>query len=143
MPYCTQADIEKQYPSVDLVRLTSDTTTINTTVLGNALAKVSAVMDGFLGGLGRPLPLDPVPELIKFIAIDLTVFELFGHRLANEVPKQTAERHENAMKLLEKIQMGKVTLGTGAAALSAGARAYRTNMRRGDRVFPRRLLNRF
>ena len=53
MSYATPQDLINRYPNRDLVQLTNEDptiTTINTTVLQQALDDASAEIDGYLGG---------------------------------------------------------------------------------------------
>ena len=66
MSYATPQDLINRYPNRDLVQLTNEDptiTTINTTVLQQALDDASAEIDGYLGGRFI-LPLTDVPEVL-------------------------------------------------------------------------------
>lgn len=145
MPYCDQAALENHLSPKSLVQLTDDENTkvLNLTRMNGAILAADSTIDGFLGGLNLTVPLNPVPNLIQKISIDLTIWELYSRRPGNKIPTSVSDRQVNAMKLLEKIQNGKISLGSGTTAVSTGPGAYKTNMKETDRIFNKTLLDKF
>ena len=67
MSYATPTDIINRYPNRDLVQLSNEDptiTTVNTTVLQQALSDASAEIDGYLGGRFT-LPLTDPPAVLN------------------------------------------------------------------------------
>ena len=78
MSYATPQDIINRYPNRDLVQLTNEdptVTTINTTVLQQALDDASAEIDGYFDGR-FVLPLTDVPEILNRLACDVAIYRL-------------------------------------------------------------------
>ncbi|MRR56959.1 MAG: DUF1320 domain-containing protein [Deltaproteobacteria bacterium] len=110
MAYCTLADIEA--PNEDLIELTDDTDTgaVDQANVDKAIAHADELIDGYLRGR-YTLPLDPVPGLIRTLAAVITLRRLYGRRPRLKIPEALADDYKNALKLLENIQKGLVTLG--------------------------------
>lgn len=112
MAYCTLADIESS--EEDLIELTDDTDTgeVDQSNVDKAINHAGEIIDGYLRGR-YTLPLDPVPGLLTTLAAVITLRRLYGRRPRLKVPESLADDYKNAIKLLESIQKGLVTLGAG------------------------------
>lgn len=99
----------------ELIQLTNPTdptaTTINAVRMEDAIADIEALIDAKL--LPRyALPLATVPRLLSNIAADLLRARLYADR----VPESIANREKAALKLLDDIATGKLSLGLDMAA---------------------------
>ena len=128
MAYCTLTDLQAVIPQEDLIQLTDDlgAGVIDQVVVDALAADAAELIDGYLRGR-YALPLEPVPGIVRQIAVDLTTYRLYCRRMPT-VPEGIAARQANAQKLLDSIQSGKLTLGASAplsdqvvAASSGGA----------------------
>lgn len=110
MAYCTLADIEA--PNEDLIELTDDGDTgeVDQDNVDKAIGNADELIDGYLRGR-YTLPLDPVPGLIRTLSATITLRRLYGRRPRLAVPDSLSDDYKNALKLLENIQKGLVTLG--------------------------------
>jgi len=142
MVYITIADLKKVVPEQDLIQLTDDSvpaTTINTDNVDRAIADAGELMDGYLRER-YSLPLSPVPGLIGTLACDIAVYRLYARRSRLDPPEGVAERYRNALKLLEKIQDGKITLGAGSAVTPETSADMAAVSTPGGRIFNRHTL---
>jgi phage gp36-like protein len=126
MSYATPQDIINRYPNRDLVQLTNEdptVTTINTTVLQQALDDASAEIDGYLGGRFT-LPLTDVPEVLNRLVCDVAVYRLQSLRPIHDLA-DARRRYDDALAMLTKVASGEMTLGIGAdgheTAIAQGA----------------------
>lgn len=111
MSYCSISDIEANVPSLDLAQITSDSgSSVDETVITNTISYVDNIIDGYLRGR-YTLPLDTVPDELKYIAIDYVSYKLYTRRLYTEVPTSVEQRYKEIMQLLKDIQSGKFSLG--------------------------------
>jgi phage gp36-like protein len=110
MAYCELADIESSQE--DLIELTddSDTGDVDQTNVDKAIAHAGELIDGYLRGR-YTLPLDPVPGLIRTLAATISLRRLYARRPRLSIPESLADDYKNALKILENIQKGLVTLG--------------------------------
>lgn len=122
MPYATQQDMVDRFAQTELVQLTNPdnpaATTVNATVLGQALADADAAIDGYLQSR-YTLPLAVVPKVILRYACDIARYFLYDDRATEQVEK----RYNDAIKFLEQVAKGAITLGlsaTGAQPAEAG-----------------------
>lgn len=149
MAYCTRTDIEKQIPKAQVTQLTKDSGDVlaeqeaNTIArVADAIASADAIVNGFLSTRDLVLPLNPVPVIIKTLSIDLAIWALHNRRTSLELPKPIQQRYDNAMKLLDRIQSGK--LGWGAQEADPNAPAeFRTDKATTDKLFPKSVLDKF
>jgi phage gp36-like protein len=113
MTYATQADMVDRFGETELSQRTNrvDGTTIDTTVLGRALADADAEIDGYLAGR-YALPLATVPTALVRVACDVARYRLYDDGITDVV----RQRYEDATSFLKRISSGDVVLGDLAAA---------------------------
>ena len=109
--YCAVSDLSA--PSEDLIQLTDDdgTGVIDTTKIDLAITQAGYLIDGYLRGRYN-LPLSPVPGLLTTLAAVITLRRLYSRRPAVPVPESLADDYKNALKVLENIQKGTISMGT-------------------------------
>lgn len=109
--YCTQADIVARFGEAELKQLTdrTGTNTIDSTAVEAAIADAAAEIDGYIA-TRYTLPLIVVPAIIKRIAVDVALYQLFMARRMGAT-EEVRYRYTDARKLLENIAAGKVSLG--------------------------------
>lgn len=111
MDYATVQDCIDRYGEVLLLtlsELTDPADLAGSTRLEEALSDAAQEINGYLGAR-YTLPLPSVPKLLKRCAIDIALY-----RVASESDRGTEERrtrYKDAVKLLEAISKGTVTLG--------------------------------
>jgi phage gp36-like protein len=140
--YCTLADIQAVIPEQDLVELTDDSlppAVVDQIKVNRAISDAGELIDGSLRGR-YSLPLSPAPGLINTLAVDLAIYRLYSRRIRLTPPEVVGERHKEALKLLEQIRNGRVSLGAenvgGAPTPDAGGPQISVP----DRVFSRDTL---
>jgi len=111
MGYAVLADLDKQLSTDDLIQLTDDENngTVNTTRVSNALADADTEIDGYLGSR-YPLPLASPPPILNKLAVDITIYNLYGRR--GGPPEHVEKRYTNAVRFLERLAEGKISLGS-------------------------------
>ncbi len=109
--------------------------------IDDAIAYAGQLIDGYLRGR-YTVPLQPVPELVKRLAVDLAVFHLYSRRFELDMPQTMVDRRKEIIRLLEQIQQGKVLLGIETAD-SPGQGYYMTNKTAEDRIFSKTHLEQF
>ena len=145
--YCTSQDIEKQITHEILVQLTNDTPpqdTVDDSVTYEAILYSSTLIDGYLRGK-YTLPLDAHFPLLRIIAIDLSIYRLYSRRLQADMPESILAQYKEAIKTLEKIQKGTISLEieTDDGSSVAETKDYITNKTRFDRTFPHEVLREY
>ena len=119
MPYSTIDDIRASLPEDELLRLTDDEGlgVVDAARVGEAITRAEADIDAYCGGRYR-VPVSPVPGLLKKLSVDIAIYDLYT-RTVVDVPGARAERYRNAMRQLEGISKGLVSLGAPVAPLAA------------------------
>jgi phage gp36-like protein len=113
VPYCNLVEIKKQLPEAVIVQLTDDTL-IGAVVVENvdkAIADADAEIDGYCRKK-YDVPFTPVPSIINKLAVDISIYNLFSRR-DSEPPKVRTDRYNAAVRVLENIAKGTVTIGAG------------------------------
>lgn len=145
MPYCTLADLKLQVPEEDLAQLTDDAAgaSVSTPVLARAIADADAEIEGYLRAR-YVVPMAPVPEIVRRVSVDLTIFNLYSRRFNTDdgVPDAVQARWENAIKTLTRISSGAVTLPT-TATTTADSDQILTDKTEDDRDFTAEVLDLF
>lgn len=132
--YSALDDLKEQLSEDELIGLTDDAGAgvIDTSVTDRATADGDAVIDGYCK-TKYTVPLDPVPDIIRKISVDIAIYNLFS-RKGDVIPELRVERHKNAIKFLEHISIGKITLGVDAPAPSSEGGPEATK-KKTDRIF--------
>ena len=107
-PYATLADMQNRFSEAELIDLSDrgGAGVMDSAVIDAALNDASATIDGYLAAR-YPLPLATVPDVLNRVSCDLARYYLYDERATEQVTK----RHDDALKLLDKISNGSVTLG--------------------------------
>ena len=112
MVYAAPSDMIARYPNRDLVQLTNEDptqTTVNQTVLQQALADASAEIDGYLESRFA-LPLTDPPAVLNRLACDVAMYRLQALRPLHDLA-EARRRYDDALTLLLRVADGTVTLG--------------------------------
>ncbi|MDP3652422.1 MAG: DUF1320 domain-containing protein [Rhodoferax sp.] len=117
MTYATQSDLVDRFGEAELAQRTNrvDGLTIDTAVLGRALADADAEIDSYLTKR-YALPLASTPLVLTRLACDITRYRLFD----DGTPETVRLRYEDAVSLLRRFSSGDVQLAGVAAAAVAG-----------------------
>lgn len=108
--YATLTDLQAVLSPAELAQLADDDGDgiADQAVINRVLADAQAEIDGYLG-TRHILPLSETPPLIRRLAVDLGIWNLYTRRdLITEARKLQVE---SARKLLQRIAEGTVTLG--------------------------------
>lgn len=113
--YCTVQDIIDRISEDVLIRLTDDDDTglINEGKVNNSIEEAEGEIDAYCQGR-YTLPFNPVPKVIKKIAVDLAVYTLFARRGINpdaNADQVVIQQRKDAIKFLENLAKGLVNIG--------------------------------
>ncbi len=111
MAYCIQDDILNQLEESALIELTDDENTgaVVDAVVARAITDADATIDAYCQGR-YSVPLSPVPEKIRQVSVDIAIYNLYSRR-GDVVPEVRKDRYREAVRFLEKVAEGKITLG--------------------------------
>lgn len=112
MSYASPNDMMGRYPNRDLVQLSNEDptqTTVNMTVLQQALDDASAEIDGYLESRFH-LPLTDPPEVLNRLACDIAMYRVQSLRPLHDLA-DARKRYEDAVQVLVRVAAGQVTLG--------------------------------
>lgn len=145
--YCSADDIKTVIPDKELVNLTQDDprqTQPDKDMLNKIISLSDELIDGYLR-TRYTLPFVDVPELIRALSIDISVYKLYSRR-PRKLDDTVKEAYSNAVKTLESIQKGIITLAINKTddteeKLKTGF--CRSNKDASDRVFTRDFLEAF
>ncbi len=140
--YCTLDDIKKQVQEATLIEITDDSLSgqINEDVVDETITYAQTLIDGYL--LGRyTLPLQSVPEILRVMATDLSIYRLYSRRFHTDMPDSINDKYKNSIRLLEQIQKGIVSLGIETAGTAPKLGEYRVNTTLKNRIFTREFLD--
>jgi phage gp36-like protein len=139
MDYCTQEDLETHLSTATLIQLTSDdgANVIDSAVALEAIIYASTLINGYLRGR-YSLPLNSPLPLLRIIAIDIAVYRLYSRRMRTEIPDVISNQYNEAIKRLQDIQKGIITLEnvseeSSSSTIKSGT--YICNKTKRDKVF--------
>jgi phage gp36-like protein len=140
--YCTLDDLKAQVPERVLIELTDDEGLgmVNQTRVDAAITAATDEINGYCQAR-YPVPFNPVPGFIKKLAVDIALYNLFARRGYDEesADKSIVDRYKAAIRALENIARGLVTLGAPEPAPAAEGMDVRSS----ERVFSRGSLEGF
>lgn len=133
MAYCTPDDILEVLPAEQLTALTDDAGAgvLDESVVARAIADAEAEIDSYCAAR-YPVPFAPAPVMIRKVAVDIAVYNLFARRRG--APPERKERYDHAVRFLRAVADGQVTLGAGAPTASA-ADGIEASRDRAERLF--------
>jgi phage gp36-like protein len=121
MAYCTQTDILQQIDNDILQSLTDDHNLgqVDDDMVDRAIADADANIDAYCQGR-YTVPLDPVPDKIRQISVDIAIYNLYSRR-DDTCPETRKDRYREAIRFLEKVAAGNIALGSATpAAVNTG-----------------------
>ena len=133
MGYCVQADLEAAISAETVAQLADDDAdgVADEAVVARAIADADAEINSYLSAR-YTVPLSPVPALAKKLSIEISVWNLYGHRrLVDELSKQ---RYDAAVALLKLVAKGDATIGVDPEP-SGGEQSIQTGRTADDRTF--------
>jgi phage gp36-like protein len=128
MAYSTEDDILTQISQAELAQLTSESDdAVDHDVVDKAIADADAEIDGYVA-VRYAVPLDPVPALIGKLSARIALYNLFSRRSnrLGEVNETVKDNYDRAVKVLESISKGSVTLGVASSPAASSGEGSRT-----------------
>lgn len=143
MRYCTLDDLQLAIPRVTLIQLSNDdplATDIDADVVERAVSQGEELIDAALRGRYQ-LPVSQDSTVLRELAVNLARHWLYARRPeGGELPDAVVRTHSAALKILESIRTGALSLGlaTGASAPEPAKFKVRASRRRfGDDTLDR------
>jgi len=145
MTYCTVDDLRAHLPERRLIEVSDDahpnsSGEVQTSVVDAAIASAGALIDSYVGQR-YPLPLPMVPDILRRIATNLAVCDLYDRVTEMQTTEGMRDRRKESTRLLELILDGKIALGlpaieTGTKSLfvSVSSRTAEFSAERLDRM---------
>lgn len=129
MPYATLADLKARFGELELIQLTDIAAlgVIDEAVVAQALADTEAMVDGYLGGR-YTLPLASVPAILVSVVCDLARARLYK----DAAPEIVIQRHQDALRYLDRLALGRITLGAVPEPASTNDARIASEARRRD-----------
>lgn len=125
MAYCIIDDVKKMIDEVKLIRLTDDENTgaIDSDRLQEAINSAAEEIDTYIGGrIALPISGD-IPPILGKLNVDLAIYNVYS-RVKESIPEVRGERYKAAIRFLEKLSEGKISLGCQPVPDSPGAGDY-------------------
>jgi phage gp36-like protein len=140
MAYSDQDDILEQIDEAVLIQLTDPSgTAIDEDVVSRAIEDADATIDSYCQGR-YTAPLNPAPAKVRQISVDIAIYNLFSRR-ADTAPDVRKDRYKEAIRWLEKVNKGDISLG--AATPAATNTRDTVDISSNDRIFDRDKMSGF
>jgi phage gp36-like protein len=116
MAYSTKSDILEQMDETTLIQLTDDDGAgiVDDDKVTRAIADADATIDAYCQGR-YTVPLDPVPDKIRSISVDVAIYNLYSRR-DDTAPETRKERYKEGVAFLKDIAAGRAHLGAATPA---------------------------
>jgi phage gp36-like protein len=110
MAYSTQDDLLTIITQAELAALTAEAgDEPDSQVVAEAIARADAEIDAACG-LRYTVPFFPVPERVKSLSADLTVYHLYSRR--GVIPEVWNQKYRDALAFLQQVAAGQATLAS-------------------------------
>jgi phage gp36-like protein len=114
MAYCTENDLLSMIPVKELAELTAETgDTPDSLVVADAINRAEAEIDAYLG-VRYTLPLSPVPDQVKGLSVDISLYHLYSRR--SVAPPVRRQKYEAAVSFLKQVATGEALVEGGATS---------------------------
>ena len=135
MAYCDYPDILGAMDEEDVIAYTNDGDgdSVNMARVDQAVAGATALIDSHLGRR-YGLPLNPIPEVIRDLAVDIAVYKIAGRK--SDPGEEWRLKYKDAVRMLERMADGKAVV-PGAVAVASGAGDHSVSFSSNSRVFGR------
>jgi phage gp36-like protein len=132
--------LDDENRGIDSVNLndTSDPASIR---LSEQIQKAQDEIDSYLYSR-YILPFEEVPQIVKQIAVDLSIYNCYKRRHYESMPETVDDIYKGKVKLLESIQKGTIFLGVETTT-GANSQKVIMNKTTNDRIFHKDLLDRY
>ena len=109
--YSTIDDLKKAIPEATLLQLTDDDSlgVIDEAKVTEAIAAADGEIDSYCAAR-YTVPFDPAPAIIGKYSVDIAIYNLYS-RIVETIPDTRNDRYKNAIRALEQIAKGVITLG--------------------------------
>jgi phage gp36-like protein len=138
--YCTKADILKQVAETVLIQLTDDANVgaVDDAIVEQEIENAAGEINGYCAER-YPVPLSPVPPIIRKFSVDIAIYNLFARRKGASDDRKA--RYDNAIRFLRNVSSGRVSLG--ASAPEPVTTTDSVAMESGTRIFTRDKMSGF
>ena len=134
MAYCTESDLLTLSPRKELAELTADSgDTPDSQVVAEAINLADAEIDAYLGSR-YTLPLSPVPDQVKGLSMDMTLYHLYSRR--SVAPTVRRQKYETALSFLKQVAAGEAVV-EGASEPLTETEQVESEFSSATRVFSR------
>jgi len=134
--YCTLEDLKKMMDEATLVQLTDDEGhgIVNQERINEAISQADAEINSYCA-VKYTVPFAVVTDLVRKLSVDIALYNLYSRRV-EEVPALRNDRYKNAIRQLEGISRGTVSLGQDPPP-QAGTQSEKPDISGPDRTFTR------
>ncbi len=134
--YSSLEDLRKAAPERTLQQLTDDESgaEIQGEIVDEAIAASDEVIDAYLRGRYE-LPIPETPPMLKRLSVNITLFHLYARRPEGDIPDAVQMQYKEAVRMLEKIRDGKLTIGESQGEAAPEGSVYRANKKASEKVF--------
>jgi phage gp36-like protein len=110
MAYCTLDDLKEKISEDELIELTDDDDVgvIDISRTDRAISDAATKIDAYCAARYR-VPLDPIPEIIRMLSVDIAIYNLLQRRSGATEARQ--RDYKDAVSFLQNVASGKATLG--------------------------------
>lgn len=141
--YSTLDDIKKLLPEETVIQLTDDDSVgaVDSALVDEAIAQADAEIDSYCGNR-YAVPFAAAPDIVKKCSVDIAIYNLYSRRV-EEIPQTRADRYKNAVRQLEGIARGIISIGVDPPPSAASQGEQRADITGPDRNFSRSKLEDF
>lgn len=143
MSYCVKEDLLLLVSADELAQLSDlqNSGGMDDGIIDASIETADALIDSYIAGRVRQVPLENVPAIIKKISAKLALCELYTNRLNRVLPEGLGEMRKNAFEILENLKNGRIKIVAGNENLTGSV--YWTDKTSSSRIFTEKELKKY
>jgi len=136
--YCTLDDIKGSMTEDRLIELTDedDLGVIDQTKIDKAIKSADSLINSYCG-TKYSVPFATAPDVVNTWSIDIAIYYLYKNSDCDELPEKIKDAYKDAIKQLDGVSKGTISLGEDPAPSAASEGGASSNKDSSDRVFTR------
>ncbi|MFA6690748.1 MAG: DUF1320 domain-containing protein [Saccharofermentanales bacterium] len=135
MAYCSQEDLLKLIPEVELAELTAESgDTPDSAIVSDCIGQADAEINSYLAVRYR-FPLAATPDRVKSLSIDIAIYHIYSRR--DRIPESRRQKYKDAVAFLKAVALGRAEIIGADGAEISGEAAEVVEITSQTRVFDR------
>lgn len=143
MSYSSKEDLLMLVSAEELTQLSDlqNSGDIDDNIVDASIETADSLIDSYIAGRVRSVPLQTVPVIIRKISAKLALCELYSNRLNRVLPEGLGEMRKNSLEILENLKNGRIKIIADESGITGSS--YWTDKTAESRIFTEKELRKY